>query len=197
MPSLFYKATLERRFPLPFLFFEDVGIAAEGLDEEPTEEDIALHIRESLKRCCNRKASDADVQYVAGRLEQLAKESTEKQAEEDENKSVKKKAQGFAVSFSDWVGKLKPQELCLAVTDYDHPAAMQLYCEVDRDDVMEMAAQWMAHEWESIKVGYESVVYGFGGGYKEDSAATVIDVSTDDNTDGKVINPAALAAVRF
>ena len=58
-------------------------------------------------------------------------------------------------------------------------------------------AQWMKREWEKIKIEYESVVYGFGGGYKEGAVDTSVDVSTDDNRQGKVISPSALAAVKF
>ena len=192
MPSLFYTAAFDRRFQLPFLLLEDIGIAADGFGDDPTEDDVSAAIKHSLKRCFpGMKAGAADIAYVAERLEKLAEE---KVAKEEEKPSKK---QGFAVSFAAWAGKLKPCEMCLIAANYDYFLAKRLYAEVDREDVMEMSAQWMAREWENVKVNYEAVVYGFGGGYKEGSADSVVDVSTDDNTNGKVINAAALASVKF
>lgn len=197
MPSLFYKATFERRFPLPFLFFEDIGIAAAEFGDEPTNDQVEMAIRRSLKRCMpHLKVKAEDVSYVSGRLEKFAAEMKKLAAEQkaEEPKRVKK---DFASSYAQWVSKLQPEEICLAAADMDYFVARRLYMEVDREDVTELSSQWMKREWEKIKIGYESVVYGFGGGYKEGAVDTSVDVSTDDNRQGKVISPSALAAVKF
>lgn len=199
MPSLFYKATFERRFPLSFLFFEDIGIAAAEFDENPTPEQVELVIRRSLKRCFpDLKVAAGDVSYVSDRLEKFA-EDLKKQAADADKDGPKKIKQDFASSYAQWASKLQPEEICLVAANMDYFMAVRLYTEVDKDDVVELSSQWMKREWEKIKVGYESVVYGFGGGYKEGSgsAGTTIDVSTDDNTQGKVISAAALKAVKF
>ena len=192
MPSLFYKATFERRFPLPFLFLEDLGIAVKALGQEPTEEQVADAIKSSLKRSLpDIKPRSEDIAYVSERLEKLA-------AQDKGEEGDSKKKQDFASSFTNWAGKLEPHEVCLVAADMDYFQARRLYAEVDRDDVVDLSTQWVKREWERVKVGYESVVYGFGGGYKDNGVTgTEVDVSVDQPNEGKVINPAALAAVKF
>jgi len=200
MPSMFYTAAFERRFPLTFLFLEDIGITTSELNENSNEEDVELAIRRSLKRCYkDMKVTAADVAYVSERLEKAAAEKEKRAAELADQTGSGKKKQSFASSYADWAAKLEPHEACLAAANMDYFKARRLYCEVDKDDVTEMSAQWMKMEWEKIKVGYESVVYGFGGGYKEGASLgdTEVDVSTDDNAKGKAINKAALNAVKF
>ena len=53
MPSLFYKAAFERRFPLPFLLLEEIGELIKALDQDPTAEQVeqiklALELSEIL-----------------------------------------------------------------------------------------------------------------------------------------------------
>ena len=197
MPSMFYTASFERRFPLPFLFFEDIGIAAEAFGDSPTADDVEMAIRRSLKRCFpDMKVSKDDVAYVAERLEKFAAEMKKAEAEQSKEEPKKTK-KDFASSYAQWTSQLKPEDVCLAAADMDYFLARRLYVEVDREDVTELSTQWMKREWEKIKIGYESVVYGFGGGYKEGAVDTEVNVSTDDNTQGKVIAPSALAAVKF
>lgn len=192
MPSLFYKATFERRFPLSFLLFEELGLRIEEKGGEEVDPGAYIQIvSDALKKCLGMdKVTEEDVQYVSDRLTEAIEEKEEKQPEEGKHKRT------FASSFSDWVSKLSPHEICMTLTGYDYVKALYLYENVDRDDVLEMSKQWMKKEWEHIKVGYESVVYGFGGGY-EDKPHTEVDVSSDDHLEGKVIKPSALALCKF
>ena len=198
MPSLFYKAAFERRFPLPYLFFEVLGIQVEesgGIDI--TVADLAAAIEKALNKCLpSTKISDKDTAYVSSRLEADAEEQEKVMKEAEATPEVRKK-NGFATSFSDWVGDLSPAELCLVISEFDHSRASYLYTEVDRGDVVDMSKAWMTMEWERIKVGYESVVYGFGGGYDDKGGSPVVDAFTEDHLKGKVVDKAALNMVGF
>lgn len=197
MPSLFYTAAYERRFPLPFLFLEDVEVNVTALEGEVTDKQVMTIISACLARYLpNRKADSKDIAYVSERLEILAKEAAEA-AEKDDGKSKKQK-KDFATSFSEWVSELTPHDVCLVVSGFDHHRARQLYSEVDRDDVMAMSVLWTRSEWERIKVGYESVVYGFGGSYGDDLPSdNQVDVKAEKMNEGTVISRAALNAVKF
>ena len=193
MPSLFYKAAFDRRFPLSFLMLEDIGIRITELGSDPTAEEVAEAISCSLMKCGEvKKPSHDDISYASNRLEAIAREVEE--ADKAEGTGSKKKA--FASSYSKWASALEPHAVCLLVAEYDIGKATHLYTKVDKDDVVEMSAQLMEKEWEKIRVGYESVVYGFGGGY-DDKATVDVDVSTDDNAQGTAISSQALSAVKF
>ena len=196
MPSLFYEAAFSRRFSVPYLLFEDIGEQSKELRPEDAEAHLEEIIRSSLTKCLGMKnVADDDVVYVVSRLEKLAIESAERQAEAEKQAPSSKK-QSFATSFAKWIGELDPHNLCLAIAGYDYDKAYHLYTTVDRDDVTAMSEQWMEKEWEMIKVGYESVVYGFGGGY-EDKATMDVDVSSDSHTQGQVISKEVLESVKF
>ena len=116
MPSLFYKAAFERRFPLSFLFFEDISIAVTALGEAPTEEEVAGTIVNGLRRCFpNRTLQDEDTEYAASRIEELVKES----AKDEPVKEEKEKGANFATSFSKWVSELSPHDVCLVISGFD------------------------------------------------------------------------------
>jgi len=192
MPSLFYKASYERRFPLSFLFFEDLSISTGKLGDLPEYALVQQAVKDCLQRAMpDREITDEDVEYVSDRLEELADEEPEKGGDKGDGKK------GFATSFSDWMASLEPHNMCLVIAGLDYELAKKLYCDTDREDVLLIATQWVHSEWERIKVGYESVVYGFGGGYKDESPETTVDASADDYTDGKAIDPRALASAGF
>lgn len=195
MASLFYKATFERRFPLTFLLLEDVGIRLREAGPDVGELEVAEIIKAALKKCHSIKnPSNDDISYVSKRLETMAKEHED--SEPDKEKKVTK--QHFGSSYSKWAATLEPFAVCLLAAEYDYFLATRLYKEVDKDDVAELSNCLMAKEWEHIKVNYEAVVYGFGGGYSDSAVdGAVIDVSSDDSLQGNVINKAALDAVKF
>lgn len=192
MPSLFYKASYERRFPLSFLFFEDLSISTGKLGEMPEYTDVQKTVKQCLQRAVpDKKITDEDVEYVSDRLEKMSDEGP---AEEEDKGDGKK---GFATSFSTWMAGLEPHNMCLVIAGMDYKLAKSLYCDTDREDVLLIATQWVHAEWERIKVGYESVVYGFGGGYKDEAVGEVVDSNTDDHTQGTKIDPRALAGAGF
>lgn len=194
MASIFYSNSFERRFPLSFLFIEHVNAKLEKLEHA---DDAAAEkaLMESISACLGiSKVSTEDVEYAALRLEE-ASQGTDPSKEDGDKKPTKK---SFATSFADWVTSLQPEDLCLVISGFDYKRARQLYSEVDYKDVTRLSSVWMDKEWEYIKVGYESVVYGFGGGYDDNASnASVIDVSADDHLEGKVISSNLLDAVKF
>ena len=151
MPSLFYKAIFERRFPLPFLFFEDLEEAVRVIGEDITDEQLEGVIRASLKRCLSmKKVTDEDVMYVSSRLEE---EALERENEPPPEKEPKSKRQAFATAFAAWVTELSPHEVCPLISDYDYDKAFTLYRTVDKSDVKYMSTQWVTREWERRPAG--------------------------------------------
>jgi hypothetical protein len=194
MPSLFYKAMFDRRFPLPFVFIEHVNSKLEELGEEGDEAVEAMLVQ-SISFCMGiDKVTKEDIEYTSQRLEEASFASPIDKKGEG-GPTVKK---SFATSFSEWVTGLQPEDLCLVIAGFDYGRAKQMYTEVDYEDVVNMSAIWMDREWEYIKVGYESVVYGFGGGYDDKAThAATVDVSAEDHTQGKAIDRAILDSVKF
>jgi hypothetical protein len=191
--SIFYEATFERRFALPFLFFEHLAIVVKEYKGDPDDAAMNDMLKESMKACLGMdKVSDKDMEYVAERLTELA----DRKKPPPEARPTKK---SFATSYAEWVSGLTPDLLCLVLADNDFEKARHLFCEVDKDDVMSMSEAWISKSWEDIKIAYECCVYGFGGGYKDSGpeGGGEVDASTNDNAQGKVIPAAALAAVKF
>lgn len=167
MASIFYKAMFERPFPVTLLFLELLQTEInQNEDEEFTEEDLKPVIKKCIQTAgLKERATWEDADYVLQRLVQMMEEAKKQQGETP----AKSSKQTFASSYSNWALDLPPDALCLAASAYDYEKAELLYRTVDKEDVLWLADKYLRHEWEKIKVGFESVVYGFGGSYKGDS----------------------------
>lgn len=183
MASIFYKAMFERPFPVTLLFLE---LLQTELNKDPDAEFTEAEIVPVIRGCivaaglCE-KATKRDAEYVLKRLTEMME-----QAKAQKDSPPPSKKQTFASSYSNWALDLPPDGLCLAASGYDYEKAAHLYRTVDKEDVLWLADKYLRHEWEKIKVGFESVVYGFGGSYKGDSGAgggggTTYDLTKDSN----------------
>lgn len=77
----------------------------------------------------------------------------------------------FGSGFNAWLDGMDPSGLCLYLADFDPEKAMHYYWRVSKQDVEYAAKAKVGHEWERVMVGFESVMYGFGGSYKDDQKA--------------------------
>ena len=164
--SMFFKGRFERDFPVSFLLLEAISflIAQESADE--IERSFTEVVTRALIDCGVRadgEVSEDDVVYVSLRLQQIEKEAESEEGE----KGTDSKKPGFAVEYSQWVSGLTVEETCLYAADYDFAASEEYYCSVDKDDVLKIARCRMKRDWESIRMGFESAMYGFGGSYGE------------------------------
>jgi len=194
MASIFYRAAYERQFPLTMLFLEllQTSIAEEGAEEFTADQLVPLILKCLVKAGLREKAKKSDADYVITRLTSMMEEA---QSAGDASSSPPPKKQTFASSYSAWAAALEPDALCLAASSFDYFQAERLYKDVDKEDVIWLADQYLRAEWEKIKVGFESVVYGFGGSYKGDSSERSGGADTYDLTKESAKGLAALKKV--
>ena len=178
MASIFYKERFERRFPLPMLTLERAQALFSTLDvDAATDRDVNQCIKQALKETCNACPSPGldDLAYVVDRMNKMMKDSPDEEVPLPKTRSL-------ASSFITWAAGLETDQVCLVASGFDYKKAKFLYTEVDRDDVVEMAQQFLTMEMEKVKVGYESVVYGFGGSYEGDKTGPSNEGNTHDLT---------------
>jgi hypothetical protein len=169
MASIFYIARFKRRFPLPMLTLERIQVLFSELEQaSATDHQVRKCILSALEDTCRQHCQNPkskDVEYVIDRLNEMMEEAS------DPDEPLPKK-KSLATSFITWAASLETDEVCLVASGFDYERAKHLYNEVDRDDVIQMAQQFLKFEMEKVKVGYESVVYGFGGSYEGDSGSS-------------------------
>jgi hypothetical protein len=132
--------------------------------DELTEAAVIAAVHTGMAECGRTKLSDDDLSYV---LTRAAKHKDAPESPGEEGEAAKR---GFASDYLQWVEKMTPAQMCMYLAEYDLPAARALYCDEDCDDVLALAEQKLARDWENVKVLYESVLFGFGGGYSEEEA---------------------------
>lgn len=182
MKSIFYQAKFERRFNVTLLLLERIAEVFNADREDLsslTQKDVDTLLRQCLHDCGVAKhfssVDKRDLEYLMQRLQAILEEAKSSQ---DAPSPSKKKA--FASSYADWAGKLQTDHICLLAAGFDYFKAKRMYMELDKDDVTEIAKRFLEREWEKIKIGYESVVYGFGGSYEGDnqsSGGNTVDMS--------------------
>jgi len=192
MASIFYRANYERKFPLTMLFLEllQASISEKEAEELTADQLLPLILECLVKSGLKEKAKKSDADYVIDRLTSMMQE-----AQPTGDGAPPSKKQTFASSYSAWAAALEPDALCLAASSFDYFQAERLYKEVDKEDVIWLADQYLRAEWEKIKVGFESVVYGFGGSYKDDSSGGSGGADTYDLTKESAKGLAALKKV--
>jgi len=179
MGSIFYKAAFDRRFPVTLLLLERISAVFSEGAEQMGQEEVDTAIRRCLVECgLLTKVTDDDVTYLMGRLNKMVEEN---KGDDPVPPSAKKT---FASSYTHWAHKLQTDSVCLLAAGFDYFLAERMYREMDKEDLTEVAKQFLMREWEKIKIGYESVVYGSGGSYDGDSGgggdgggSNVVDIS--------------------
>ena len=163
-PSCFYISRFsDRPFPFTYLLLEHITGALKDLGDQAGNEDLALSVvQDSIAACgIRKKPSSDDIVYAVGRMQ----ESYRPEGAVGETPATNTRM--FAGEYLQWVQGLTPETTCLYLADYDMDRARYLYCEVDCDEVRILADEKISRDWQVIKVGFESVLFGFGGGYGE------------------------------
>lgn len=106
----------------------------------------------------------ADIEALAARLMTEAPKTDPIKAPSPQKNSA------YAARFMSWLEKLKTDQLCLWLADYDLEQARRLYCETEIDLVKAMIDLKTAHTWQDLRTRYEACLLGFGGELKGQSS---------------------------
>lgn len=173
--SVFYMHAYGRRFPVPLMALECYALGSEkaGSDQELLDvlvSTISTHCKISAPK-------ESDIDYFLTRLKEIKAEISENSAEE----MVKGKT--FGSAYMDYISKLPVDAALLKMVNYDIGAAEKLYCNIDRDDVIQLVRDYIRGKAEENLVSMEASMYGFGGHYEKDKkdsgGSKGIDISTE------------------
>lgn len=180
MPTLFYKLRTETDAPLTYLLIEAIGEVSVELGEEASVGDVVrtAYAASYPDVSLSEPSLTSLVERVILYFSKLQKGTPAKGESGSVPTNGKKDGEWYASSFTKWLSALPPEQICLFIANYDIGYAEQLYCETDMTVVDELAAHRSAEKWESLKLGYEAVLFGMGGSYKggadsEDAEDTV------------------------
>jgi hypothetical protein len=148
-----------RRYPITFQLIDTM--AEEGFPE--TDEELIYYLRK-----CNlvENPDKEDIVYFNTRVQEMLSEvpeATEEQTESKYSKFLESKEYGFGDSFNEFLKSMGSDELCLYLCDYDLSKTMQIYCTMDREDIMWAISEKIKKDTHSAKLLLESCVFGFGG----------------------------------
>lgn len=74
----------------------------------------------------------------------------------------------LGTSFQEFLNKLDAPRILLWACNWDFDKANHWYSEVDRTSTLQMIEDFLSVQHELNTYQFETVLYGFGGGYKED-----------------------------
>ena len=155
--SVFYSSY---RFPLSLL-------ALEHFDAIQAKEGPETAMLDTLARYCGcPDPSTEDIEYFVSRLEELIRKDD---PPKDPPSAPPKKSLGTA--WIEAISQLSVDKLLLAAVHYDYDKAQYLYCKADRTVAMAVLDTFISLQTEQFNYGFECVLYGFGGGYKDDTSA--------------------------
>lgn len=169
--SAFYSARFEHLFPISLLAFERLA----ALSHLPAEEGIPLVLAE----CCNKpNPTEAEVVYF---LERVQIESAAAQERVDDTSSQKRSqpSKSLGTAFQEFLGQMDSARLLIWACGRDYEKAQYIYTSVDRSIATQIIDDFLRLQQEQNTYLYESILYGFGGGYKEDSSGEEIVDMTD------------------
>lgn len=166
-PSIFYQHTVGLRFPIPLMAFEVYSVAVTSAETDNDVYDVFITVL--TKHCGVTDPSEDDIAYLIERITTVGKElglDTDK----DKDKG-KPKTRSFGTSFMEYLHTLKIDSAVLKMVNYDVTAATKLYCELDRDSVMRLVAEYFSGKAEENLVRMEASMYGNGGKYQADKGS--------------------------
>ncbi len=168
---MFFEANFQRLFPVTFLLVEAIAQSIVGGEQN---EDVA--ISKAIVTVAKVPVTRSAIDYVVDRVREVYPGDTEQEA------STPRTGRGFATAFQQWASSLSPEGVCLYLAKYDFEGARRLYCEVDKKDVVAMAALKIKEEWERSVLSYECSLYGFGGSYgnEERDDSDALDVNSEE-----------------
>ena len=157
--SLFYASSFEHLFPVPLIVFERLAGLQHLLPE------VAL--AQTMSECCNKPApTEAEVLYFVDRLQTQTESATDKTEARPEPKF---KVRSLGTAFQDFLKQLDVSRILLMACNYDYEKARHLYTRVDYTVANQVVEDFLRLQNERNHILYESVLYGFGGKYKEET----------------------------
>lgn len=173
--SVFYLQKVERRFPISLMAIEVYSNWSQT-STELAEDQVVDHLSSLVKEYCFVESpTEEDIAYFLEYLKGL------QEAIEGQSPPKKSRKQSFGTSYSQYLQSNPLDLTLLQMVNYDYAKAQDLYCQVDREDVLLMIGNFLRFESEKTQTLYEACLYGFGGKYKSDKGGEVIsyDLDTD------------------
>ncbi len=165
-PSLFYNHKFGRKFPISLMALEMYAIEVEGAAEDNEVYDALVRV---LAKACDVKSpSKEDIEYLISRITTVGKELADNKKESGEGEGKGAKGKSFGTSYMEYLHNLSVDSAILKMVNYDIGAATALYCDIDRDDTMELIAEYFSGAAEENLVKMEASMYGSGNTYKDD-----------------------------
>ena len=166
-PSVFYQHKFGRRFPVPLMAFEMYSVTVCGAQTDMEVYDVLIKV---LTKACNIKSQsdpelEKDIAYLIERITDVGKELNISQEKSD---NVITPSKSFGTSYMEYLHDLSVDSAILRMVTYDIEAANRLYCELDRDEVMVLIAEYFSGKAEENLVKMEASMYGNGGKYQAD-----------------------------
>lgn len=191
---------VDRKFPLPLVFFDWVSTAfPEG--EEASQRAVFWRVVRGLRVCgVVRFPFPSDIRYVFERLREVHQRRPKEEVSEDAEKAVDRltaedfKPESYGEFFMRWAMKLGPYEICAYLADGDPVRALEIYRTVDRDDVLDTFEVKTNHEMERIRYTWEAAMFGFGGSYGKAKGGGSKSTSDEDGTVHDMTTPEGAAA---
>lgn len=168
--TTFYDDRFTRRFPLPLLLFEWISKhpPAEDADDELT----LAYYRQALRVVGIDNPVFEDVAYVIRRVLDVY----EQRKPEGRSSPVR----DFGHALKEMLQDFSVEELLLAACGFDYERARKAYCELDRDEALQVIDTWVKLLSHRHNMEYEAAVYGAGGSYKGSGDSQVIDMTKGD-----------------
>ena len=172
--SIFYtrKSSKDLTLPVSFLLLEKIQ---QMVTESPTA--VMGEVLDTASEFCFNKKPSAQLQEEWIEVLQEFRQEVSSAADT----APPKKSMG--TEMMEWLGKLQAADMCMLLAGFDPEKAERLYCWTDYRVVMAMVKVYTQGQWQQLLGLYEANMYGFGGGYKGDTASSG-DVKTFDLTKG-------------
>lgn len=164
--SIFYQHKYGRRFPVSLMALEMYAVEVDGAESDNDVYDALVKVL--TKACQVKEPSKEDGDYLISRITSIGKELADKAPKVPEGAS---KSKSFGSSYMEYLHDLSVDSSVLKMVSYDMTAATKLYCEIDRDDVLKLVAEYFSGKAEENLVKMEASMYGNGGKYKNDRGA--------------------------
>lgn len=155
--SIFYASRFARPFSVPILAFQRLA----QLRQVDTDCTDALLM--TLRDCVGlANPTKEQVDYFLHRIESACADQTQGAVSEASDQLTR------GTHYREFLQSLSIDRTLLLMCAGDYVRAEYLYCQVDRDDVLQMVADFRSEKLEANEYMFESVLYAMGGSYKGD-----------------------------
>jgi hypothetical protein len=166
--SIFHARLFQRRFNVPLIAFEHVEYLQKNFPE------YQIDIPRLISQFCGvLDPTKEDVDYFVGRFKQ--KEGTEDQSEKSKKEKITRGS-----SFRKFISSLPTDQILVLACNMDYEKAKKYYEVVDKEDAIKIISLWIEYTLETHNLSFESVLYGFGGGYTDNEVEDISDMDIKD-----------------